>query len=142
MPTDGGGPSLPDERPAFPQTTIEEILDVEKRRVDRDNRRTALIAKSFEFADERDRRQFDYATKAREDDMALRRAQSVFFRRLVWTLIGLGMVFFAALFALVFFGTEEQRTTASVVATPALIAIAGYGVIATLTRAMKSIINR
>ena len=142
MSADDHGETLPDERRAFPQTTIEEILDVEKRRVDRDNRRTALIERSFELADEKDRRQFEYATKAREDDMALRREQSLFFRRLVWALVGLGVVFFAALFVLVFFGTEEQRTTASVVATPALIAIAGYGVIATLTRAMKSIVNR
>ena len=136
------GEALPDERRAFPQHTIEEILDVEKRRVDRDNRRTALVQKSFELADEQDRRHFEYATKAHEDDMALRRDQSLFSRRLVWTLVGLGVVFFAALFVLVFFGTEEQRTTAAVVATPALIAIAGYGVITTLTRAMKSIVNR
>ena len=133
---------LPDERRTFPQSTIEEVLDVEKRRVERDNKRTALVERSFELADERDRRQFEYATKVHEDDMALRRQQSLFFRKLVWTLVGLGVVFFAALFLLVFFGTEEQRSTASTVATPALIAVAGYGVIATLTRAMKSLVNR
>ena len=127
---------------ALEQRTIDEILDIEKRRVDRDNLRTAVIEKSLEVSDEQDRRQFEYATKAREEEMALERDQSVFFRRLVWTLVALCALFFTALYILVFFGTEEQRATASVIATPALIAVAGYGVIATLTRAMKSIVNR
>lgn len=124
------------------QRTLDEILDVEKQRIDRDNRRTALLEKSLELVAEQDRRQFEFASKAREDEVALLRDQSSFFRRLMWTLVGVGVVASAALFVLAFFGTDEQRSTASVIATPALIALAGYGVFATLARAMKSITSR
>ena len=145
MPDDGSKNDVDPAEPlagTFGQQTIGEILDVEKRRVDRDNRRTALLEKSLELADEQDRRQFEFATKAREEEMALKRDQSVFFRRLVWRLLALCGLFSTALFILVFFGTEEQQATASLIATPALIAIAGYGVITTLSKAMKSIVDR
>ena len=47
------------------QRTLDEILDVEKQRIDRDNRRTALLEKSLELVAEQDRRQFEFASKAR-----------------------------------------------------------------------------
>ena len=41
-----------------------------------------------------------------------------------------------------FLGNETQRAAAAALATPALIAVAGYGVIKTLVTAVKGLIGR
>ena len=45
------------------ERTVAELLNVEKQRIDRDNRRTAVMDKALDLADARDQRQFTFALK-------------------------------------------------------------------------------
>ena len=121
---------------------IREVLDVEKERVNRDNRRTALMERTLDFADTKDKRQYEFASKTRDAEMALRKDRLRLLRTIVWVVLGLGSVILLSLLGLVFFGNEDQRATAAALASPALIGLAGYGVITTLTRALKALTGR
>lgn len=56
-----------------PEQILRETLQVEQQRIDRDNRRTAVMEKTLDIADKQDQRQFEFATASRDGDMALQR---------------------------------------------------------------------
>ena len=118
--------------------TIQELVDVERRRIERDNRRTSLWEKSIDALDAQDRRQFEYASTTRDANIGLRREQHAFLRRVTWA----GVAFFAfltvVLLAFALFGGEDQRALAATIAVPGLIGLAGYGVLTTLGRVVKA----
>lgn len=128
--------------PLPPEQILREILKVEQQRIDRDNRRTAVMEKTRDIADKQDQRQFEFATASRDGDMALQRDKLRLVRNMVWALLALASVTVFSLLGFVFFGTETQRAYAVAVFSPTLIAIAGYGVITTLVRAVKALTNR
>ena len=119
-----------------------EVLDVERQRISRDNRRTALMEKTLAIADTKDKRQYDFASKTRDAEVALRKDRLGLLRTIVWAALGLGSVVLLSLLGLVFFGNDGQRATAAALVNPALIGLAGYGVITTLTRVLKALIDR
>ena len=55
-----------------PEQILHEILQVEQQRIDRDNRRTAVMETTLDIADKQDQRQFEFATASRDGDMALK----------------------------------------------------------------------
>ena len=119
-----------------------EVLDVERQRISRDNRRTALMEKTLAIADTKDKRQYDFASKTRDAEVALRKDRLGLLRTIVWAALGLGSVVLLSLLGLVFFENDGQRATAAALVNPALIGLAGYGVITTLTRVLKALIDR
>lgn len=53
---------IAERRPALPpEQILREILQVEQQRIDRDNRRTAVMEKTRDIADKQDQRQFDWS---------------------------------------------------------------------------------
>ncbi len=127
---------------ALDKSTIQDVLDVEKLRIDRDNRRTGFLEKSLELADAQDQRQFEFASKTRDDQLELEQERLKFLRTLVWILVGLVSLAVASLLSLFVFGNEVHRAAVAQVASPLLIGLAGWGVISTLTRAVKALTNR
>ena len=100
------------------------------------------MERTLDIADTKDKRQFDFASKTRDAEISLRKARLGLLRTIVWAALGLGSVVVLSLLAFVFFGNESQRATAAASVNPALIGLAGYGVIATLTRALKVLTNQ
>ena len=134
---------LAERRPALPpEQILREILQVEQQRIDRDNRRTAVMEKTLDIADKQDQRQFQFATASRDGDMALQRDKQRLVRNMVWALLALASVTVFSLLGFVLFGNETQRAAVTALVTPTLIAIAGYGVITTLVSAVKALTNR
>lgn len=117
---------------------IQELVDVERRRIDRDNRRTSLWEKSIEALDAQDRRQFEYVSSTRDADIGLRREQHAFLRRVTWAVIAFVAFLTVVLLAFALFGGEEQRALAADIVVPGLIGLAGYGVLTTLGRVVKA----
>ena len=74
--------------------------------------------------------------------MALQRDKLRLVRSVVWALLALASVTIFSLLGFVFFGNETQRAASTALVTPALIGIAGYGVITTLISAVKALTNR
>ena len=134
---------LAERRSALPpEQILHEILQVEQQRIDRDNRRTAVMETTLDIADKQDQRQFEFATASRDGDMALKQDKLRLVRNLVWALLALASVTVLSLLGFVFFGSETQRAAATALVTPAVIGIAGYGVITTLISAVKALNNR
>ena len=132
-------PTPPDEQD---KQVIREVLDIERQRIDLDNRKTALANKAFDLQDAEYQRHFTYATETRNAHLQLQQGQLQFQRKVIWTLLGLMVVVVLGLLGLAAFGDDTQRETALSIATPLLIGLAGYGVITTLGRAFNSLTRR
>lgn len=136
---------LPEKRPSLSaeeQILLREFIDVQKQRIILDNRRTGLAEKALEVADAQDERKFQFASKTRDDNIALDKARLNRIGRIFWAVLGLTGVVVIAILGFFFLGNETQRAAAEALITPALIAIAGYGVIKTLVTALKGLIGR
>ena len=118
--------------------TIRDLLDVERLRIERDNRRTSRDEKAFELVDAQNKREFEYASATRDANLRLRSEQLTFLRRVVWA--GVAFIAFLTLGLLAFalFGNDEQRDLVAKIAVPGLIGLAGYGVVTTLTRVVRA----
>ena len=134
---------LPEKRLALPpEEQVRDLLNVEKQRIIRDNRRAAVAEKALEVADASDRRMFELALKSREDNVTLEREKLKRVSGVIWALLGLAGVVVLAVLGFLFLGNETQRAAAAGIGSPALIAIAGYGLIKTLVTAVKGLIGR
>ena len=121
---------------------LHNLLNIEKQRIIRDNRRADVQEKALEVADAHNRRIFEFESKTRDDNVALEREKQRRLSGVVWTLLGLaGFTVFAVL-GFFFLGNETQRAAAAEIGSPALIGIAGYGVIKVLVTAVKGLIGR
>ena len=134
---------LPEKRLALsPEEQVRYLLNVEKQRINRDNRRAAVAEKALEVADASDRRMFELASKSREENVTLEREKLKRVSGVIWALLGLAGVMVLAVLGFLFLGNETQRAAAAGIGSPALIAIAGYGVIKTLVTVVKGLIGR
>ena len=134
---------LSEKRLALPpeEQVLRDLLNVEKQRIIRDNRRADVAEKALEVADAHDRRMFEFASKTRDDNVALEREKQRRVSGVVWALLGLAVVVLAVL-GFLFLGNETQRAAAAGIGSPVLIAIAGYGLIKTLVTAVRGLIGR
>ena len=134
---------LSEKRLALPpeEQVLRDLLNVEKQRIIRDNRRADVAEKALEVADAHDRRMFEFASKTRDDNVALEREKQRRVSGVVWALLGLAVVVLAVL-GFLFLGNEAQRAAAAGIGSPVLIAIAGYGLIKTLVTAVRGLIGR
>lgn len=115
------------------------MLDVERLRLERDNRRSGITGKSIELADTQDRRQFEYANKALDANLKLQEARLAFLRRLAWVCSGFFAILVVGLLGFAFYGNDAQRTLAERIVVSGLIGLAGYGVITTVTKVVKAL---
>ena len=124
------------------EQVLRDLLNVEKQRINRDNRRADVAEKALEVADAHDRRMFELASKSREDNVTLEREKLKRVSGVIGVLLGLAGVIVLAVLGFLFLGNETQRAAAAGIGSPALIAIAGYGVIKTLVTVVKGLIGR
>ena len=104
---------MADEQSLSPanDVAIQELVDVEKRRIERDNRRTSLWEKSIEALDAQDRRQFEYASSTRDANIGLRREQQAFLRRVTWAALAFVAFLTVVLLAFALFGGEQRSSS-------------------------------
>ena len=118
---------------------IEQLLEVERLRVERDNRRSDIAEKAIELADTQDRRQYEYATAVLEANAKIQAERTAFLRRLAWGVAGFLAILVFGLLGFAFYGDDAQRTLAEGIVVPGLIGLAGYGVITTVTKVVKAL---
>ncbi len=120
---------------------VERILDIEERRIDRDNRQTALQEKGLELNDAQDQRQAEFHTeRIRLEDAADKRRIDLAAKVLGYGGGGLVLVL-ALFFYMMFWGSESQAQIAIMVFRLIAVAVGGWGVISGLTRLFKSLIS-
>ena len=120
---------------------IQQLVELERSRIDRDNRRTEVIAKALELEDDRDKRHFEFASEGQRLEDRAGRQRFI----LAWSLAAGAL---AALFVMVglmlwmaFFGDEMQRTMAQDLGKNGLIGLAGFGVVSGLVRLVRSLMR-
>ena len=125
-----------DQDPSFQQ-----LIELERRRIDRDNRRTQLAEKTLKFTDDQDKRQFEFASeqRQREDRDEQRR-----FRLASFLSVGAFLVIAAVIgltMWMAFFGDDVQRAAARELGKNGLIGLAGFGVLSGLIRLVRSLLR-
>lgn len=144
--TDGGElipaePGPEEERSIRSQDDLQELVELERRRIDRDNRRTQLQEKALEFANDQDKRGFEYASKQqqmadRSEERRFRLARSLSIGALVVIVAVTGLTMWMA-----FFGDDVQRAVAQVLGRNGLVGLAGFGVVSGLIRLVRSLLR-
>ena len=144
--TDGGElipaePGPEEERSIRSQDDLQEFVELERRRIDRDNRRTQLQEKALEFANDQDKRGFEYASKQqqmadRSEERRFRLARSLSIGALVVIVAVTGLTMWMA-----FFGDDVQRAVAQELGRNGLIGLAGFGVVSGLIRLVRSLLR-
>lgn len=128
--------SQDDQKPSF-----QELIELERRRIDRDNRRTLLAEKALELVDDQDKRQFEFASKQQQME---ERSEGRRFR-LVWSLSIGALVVIVAVTGLTmwmaFFGDDVQRAVAQELGRNGLVGLAGFGVVSGLIRLVRSLLR-
>ena len=61
------------------EVALHELMQLERQRIDRDNQRSGVMLKAFEYSDAQDQRQFQYASETRDAQMALEESRQGFF---------------------------------------------------------------
>ena len=130
--------SLEPVPPSDRDIAFRELLELEKARIDGNNRQVALGEKALALEDAQDQRQFEFATSTRDANVALRRERLAFLRRVTWSCVAFAALLISVLLGFALFGDDGQRTLAARIAVPGLIGLAGYGVVATLGRVVKA----
>lgn len=123
----------------FPTEAIGQVLEVERLRLERDNRQSSVTEKALELADTQDRRQFEYVTASLEADMKIQVARMAFLRRLAWVCAGFLALLILGLLGFAFYGDDSQRTLAERIVVSGLIGLAGYGVITTVVKVVNAL---
>ena len=135
------GPAVDNERKL---ELFGEIVKIEHRRLDEQNKRTELAGRAFGILDQKDRRQTELATKQLEADERADVRRHKLVSRIVWTLVatvGATGTAIAAAVALVFFGTPEQSEMAVAMLKFLGIAGGGFGVGHVMLTAMRRLLR-
>lgn len=128
--------------PADRAVAVQDLVELEQRRIERDNRRTDVLMKALELADVQDKRQFLFHTNNLEARTERERTRFAFVRSVTWITLAIGTGVVALLLAMAFFGSEAQRAAASAMVTNGLIGLAGWGIISGVFRLLRSIATR
>lgn len=118
---------------------IRQVLEVERLRLERDNRRTGVAEKAIELADTQDRRQHEYATAALEANVKIEVDRMAFQRRLAWVGVAVFAILVFGLLGFALYGDDEQRAVAERFGGFGLIGLAGYGIFTTLAKVVKAL---
>ena len=100
------------------------------------------MEKALEVVDAQDKRQFEFATATRDANLRQLADRQAFLRLVVWVFSGFFGVLTIAILGFAFFGDGAQRALAKAVGGYGLVGIAGFGVITTVGRVIKTFTSR
>ena len=108
---------------------ISALLELERKRIDSQDRRAAVARRAIEASDAADQRQYDYhVEKLRRDDEARTRRHDSGIR-LLWALFGAGLLLAGLFFWMIFFGDDAQRTVALDILETVGTGLGGFGIV-------------
>ena len=121
---------------------VSELLELERRRVDSQDRRIDVARRAIEASDAADQRQYDYHVERlrRDDEARNRRHESGI--RLLWTVVGSGLLLTGLFFWMIFFGNDAQRTVALDILKTVGTGLGGFGIIWFLLHGIRQLFAR
>ena len=131
-----------DEKGLTRAGAIRALVDLERRRIDRDNRQAEVELRALEFANGQDERQFEYHSRDQDLRAEGERTHFKFVRLTIWALLASILVAAGLMFYMAFLGNEVQRAMAVNVAKSVPIALAGWAIISGLFKLLQVIVRR
>ena len=123
------------------EPSLQQLIELERRRIDRDNRRTEVLAKALEIANDQDERLFEIASEKQRLEGKAEQRRFVF----GWSFVAIVFVVLAVFIGLTiwmaFFGDDEQRAVAQGLGKTGLVGLAGFGVVSGLVRLVRSLMR-
>ena len=120
------------------EATVHDLIEIERARIESDNRRSQMMEKALDLADAQDQRHFEYASATRDASLQQQSDRQDFLRRVVWVFSGFMGVLVLVVLGFAFLGNDTQRALAQEVGGYALVGIAGFGVLSTVGRVIKA----
>ena len=121
---------------------VSELLELERRRVDSQDRRIDVARRAIEASDAADQRQYDYHVERlrRDDEARKHRHESGI--RLLWTVFGAGLLLTGLFFWMIFFGDDAQRTVALDILKTVGTGLGGFGIVWFLLHGIRQLLAR
>ena len=131
-----------DNQPQYEMFPLREMLEVERERIDSQNRRTEVAKQAIEAQDAADKRQYDFHVRRlnSEDSQSIR--QHGLARGVFWG--GGGFFAIVSIFILVmlFFGDADQAASARSILSVVGQALGGAGFLYLMVRAIRWLLTR
>ena len=121
---------------------LQQIISVERLRIDRDNRRAEVMKAAVKAQAASDERQFQFQTRKLGIQEERQRRTFRFVREVVWAILAGLALFVALLLYMIFLGNDEQQSVAGSLVMNLVVFVAGYGVIASILRFLNSLMGR
>ena len=107
---------------------FESLRDIEQKRIESQDRRTAVTSQAIEATNVADQRQYDYhVEKLRRDDED-RKDRHKSGVKFAWALFIAAAVFIGLFFTMVFFGNDTQQTMATEILRTVGTGLGGFGI--------------
>lgn len=126
------------DRPVTQAQALEQLVDLERQRVESNNRRTDVALKAIAASDAADKRQYEYHVERLRQGSKDRNEQHRAVVKFIWAVLGVTVVAGSLVFYMLFFGDHAQRNIAQSLLTTIGTAVGGAGAI----WAIKSAVQR
>jgi hypothetical protein len=131
-----------DSEEEFPVEALQNLIELERERLESTNRRTEIIRYAIETNDSSDKRQFDYRMAKLETDKSDSNQRFSLARAIAYISSGVIVVTVLLLFYMAFFGDARQSEIAFTIMKTLATGAGGYGVIAGLVRAGTRLLSK
>jgi hypothetical protein len=141
-----GSESIPDltqpnEQPELLSPALQNLFDLERRRLESFNRRTEVARFAVDAGDAADKRQFDYRmARLKVEEEAGKRQDRIVRAALLWT-GSVATILLVLLFGMIFIGTSEQRDIAERILITLGIGAGGYGVVGGIISGVRRLLR-
>ena len=133
-----------DEDPDAPATqawAFEQLVELERQRVEGNNRRTDVALKAIAANDAADKRQYEYHVERLRQDSKDRNERHRSVVKLLWATLGVTVLVGGFVFYMLFFGNDAQRAVARDLLTTIGTAVGGAGAIWVIKSAIQRLFD-
>lgn len=135
-PEDGRSLRSQDDQEPSPQ----QFIELERSRIDLENRRAEVVAKALETMDEQDKRYFEFVSERQRLEDKAERRRFVFVGSFATGVLVVVVVVTGLIMWMAFFGDDVQRAVAQALGKGGLFGLAGYAVVSGLMRLVRSLV--
>ncbi len=121
---------------------FEQIIQIERQRIESQNSRTEVALKAVEASDAADKRQYDFHKQKLESNERIQKARLTLGSRIALGVGAIFAVFVLAVLYMTFFGTETQAGRALQLLVWVFTALGGGGLLLAGQRSIQWLMNR
>lgn len=120
---------------------LQEMLDVERQRIESTNRKTEVARYQAENAEASDKRAFEYAMARLQKEEKEGKSRHDLAKTVILAMGGAVLLVIFGLLGFTFYGTEMQRDVAATLLKILFTGLAGYGVISSVSSVLRKLLK-